>query len=63
MPRLLPLVIFICGGLVAVHFNTIVHPYTLADNRHYVFYVFKILRRYPALKYLAVPVRKPPGAL
>jgi alpha-1,2-glucosyltransferase len=56
MPTVLLLVIFICGGLVAVHFNTIVHPYTLADNRHYVFYVFKILRRYPILKYLAVPV-------
>jgi alpha-1,2-glucosyltransferase len=55
-PRFLPLVVFISGGLVAVHFNTIVNPYTLADNRHYVFYVFKILRLYPALKYLAVPV-------
>lgn len=40
----------------AVHFNTIVHPFTLADNRHYVFYVFRILLRHPAIKYLAVPV-------
>lgn len=43
-------------GLVAVHFNTIIHPYTLADNRHYVFYVFKIFRLYPAVRYVAVPV-------
>jgi alpha-1,2-glucosyltransferase len=50
-----PATIFILCGLAAVHFNTIVHPYTLADNRHYVFYVFKILLRHPAIRYLAVP--------
>ena len=49
-------VVFISAGLLAVHFNTIVHPYTLADNRHYVFYVFRLLLRHPLLKYLAVPV-------
>lgn len=40
----------------AVHFNTIIHPFTLADNRHYVFYVFKIFRQYPIVKYLLTPV-------
>ncbi|KAF2962850.1 hypothetical protein GQX73_g10722 [Xylaria multiplex] len=34
-----------CGALVValliVRFNTIIHPFTLADNRHYVFYVFR----------------------
>jgi alpha-1,2-glucosyltransferase len=39
-----------------IHCNTIVHPFTLADNRHYVFYVFRLLRRHPAIKYLAAPV-------
>lgn len=48
--------IFVAVSFLAVHFNTIIHPYTLADNRHYVFYVFKMLRLHPALKYLAVPV-------
>ncbi|KAH7389490.1 alpha-2-glucosyltransferase Alg10 [Phaeosphaeria sp. MPI-PUGE-AT-0046c] len=47
--------LFVTAAFVAVHFNTIVHPYTLADNRHYVFYVFRILRRHPIIKYLAVP--------
>ena len=42
--------------LAAIDQNTIVHPFTLADNRHYVFYVFRILLRYPAVKYLAAPV-------
>ena len=42
--------------ITVVYFNTIVHPFTLADNRHYVFYVFKTLRHWPILKYLAVPV-------
>lgn len=54
-PRILTLTAFTLLGLVAVHYNTIVHPFTLADNRHYVFYVFRILLRHPLLKYLAVP--------
>ncbi|KAL1797465.1 hypothetical protein ACET3X_004071 [Alternaria dauci] len=56
IPTLATTGLFIAVSFLAVHFNTIVHPYTLADNRHYVFYVFKMLRLHPALKYLAVPV-------
>ncbi|EUC32163.1 glycosyltransferase family 59 protein [Bipolaris zeicola 26-R-13] len=56
LPSLLASSMFVTWALLAVHFNTIIHPYTLADNRHYVFYVFKILRLYPALRYIAVPV-------
>jgi alpha-1,2-glucosyltransferase len=56
LPGILFSVVFMVGAFAAVHLNTIIHPYTLADNRHYVFYVFKILRRYPAIRYLAVPV-------
>lgn len=41
---------------VVVRYNTIVHPFTLADNRHYMFYVFRILLRNPLIKYLAVPI-------
>lgn len=48
--------LFVLGAFSAVHFNTIIHPYTLADNRHYVFYVFRILRRHSAIRYLAVPI-------
>jgi alpha-1,2-glucosyltransferase len=47
---------FIGVALLAVHYNTIVHPFTLADNRHYVFYIFRILRWHWAIKYLAAPV-------
>lgn len=39
-----------------VHFNTIVHPFTLSDNRHYVFYVFAIFRRHWAIKYAVIPI-------
>lgn len=43
--------------LAIVRFNTIVHPFTLADNRHYVFYVFRLLLGiHPAVKYAAVIV-------
>ena len=48
--------LFITLGLFAVHFNTVVHPFTLADNRHYNFYVFRILRRHYLIKYLVVSI-------
>jgi alpha-1,2-glucosyltransferase len=52
--------VFVLGTMInlammVIHYNTIVHPFTLADNRHYVFYVFKILLRHPAIKYLVAP--------
>jgi alpha-1,2-glucosyltransferase len=56
LSRLWVLLSFTVLALLVVHFNTIVHPFTLADNRHYVFYVFRLLRRHPAIKYLAAPV-------
>ena len=48
-------------GIAAVmigiaRYNTVVHPFTLADNRHYMFYVFRILLRHPSIKYIAVPI-------
>lgn len=44
------------AALAIVHFNTIIHPFTLADNRHYMFYVFRytILRR-QWVRYALVP--------
>ncbi|MCJ1380173.1 glucosyltransferase [Xylographa soralifera] len=42
--------------LIIVRYNTIVHPFTLADNRHYPFYVFRLLLRHPAIKYLVTPI-------
>ncbi|KAF4553294.1 DIE2/ALG10-like protein [Elsinoe fawcettii] len=43
------------SGLV-VYYNTIVHPFTLADNRHYMFYVFRLLTRYKGVKFLVIPL-------
>lgn len=42
--------------LLAIHYNTVIHPFTLADNRHYTFYVFRILRRNILIKYLFAPI-------
>jgi alpha-1,2-glucosyltransferase len=42
--------------LLAIHFNTIIHPFTLADNLHYVLYVFRILLLHLAFKYAAILV-------
>jgi alpha-1,2-glucosyltransferase len=44
-------------ALGVIHFNTIIHPFTLADNRHYVFYVFRYtIRRHFAVRYQLAPV-------
>ena len=56
LPRLIVAVPIMGIMLLVVRFNTIIHPFTLADNRHYVFYVFRILLRHPSIKYLAVPI-------
>ncbi|KAK7191019.1 hypothetical protein DPSP01_007809 [Paraphaeosphaeria sporulosa] len=55
-PSALAALLFNVSAFAAVHFNTIIHPYSLADNRHYVFYVFRLLFRHPVVKYLAVGV-------
>lgn len=55
-PRLWLIGLVVTSMLAVVHLNTIVHPFLLADNRHYTFYVFKILRLAPWKWYAAVPV-------
>lgn len=52
---------FILGSLLTtlliIHFNTLVHPFTLADNRHYVFYVFRYtILFHPWIRYLLAPI-------
>lgn len=43
--------------LVIVYFNTVTHPYLLADNRHYTFYVWnRWYGKYNFAKYASVPV-------
>ncbi|KAI9651342.1 glucosyltransferase [Ciborinia camelliae] len=45
------------GSLVIIKYNTIIHPFTLADNRHYVFYVFRYtILRHPVIRYLLAPI-------
>lgn len=40
-----------------VKFNTIVHPYLLADNRHYTFYLWnKFYGKYELARYAIAPV-------
>lgn len=45
-----------CLFTAIVHSNTLVHPYVLADNRHYVFYAWNyFMGRYYFFKYLLIP--------
>lgn len=40
-----------------IHCNTIVHPYLLADNRHYTFYVWKrVFEYHPENRYILGPL-------
>lgn len=44
-------------ALAIVHLNTIIHPFTLADNRHYMFYVFRYtILRADWVRYALAPV-------
>ena len=57
LPRKSTLAFFSIFATIAVYFNTIVHPFLLADNRHYTFYVTRLLvLRHWSIKYLAIPV-------
>ncbi|XP_058099204.1 dol-P-Glc:Glc(2)Man(9)GlcNAc(2)-PP-Dol alpha-1,2-glucosyltransferase isoform X2 [Magnolia sinica] len=45
------------AGLISVHFFSIAHPYLLADNRHYTFYIWrKVINAHCSVKYLLVPL-------
>ena len=42
-------------SLAIVRYNTIIHPFTLADNRHYMFYIFRYtIRRGSLMRLLLV---------
>ncbi|RPA73934.1 hypothetical protein BJ508DRAFT_44221 [Ascobolus immersus RN42] len=54
----------VVAALGMVHFNTYFHPYLLADNRSYRFYLFhRTLIPYPLAKYAAVALYVPAGYL
>jgi alpha-1,2-glucosyltransferase len=54
-PRTATIVSFLVIAAATICFNTIIHPFSLADNRHYTFYMFRLLR-IPTIKYAAIPV-------
>jgi hypothetical protein len=44
-------------SLAAIHYGTIAHPFLLADNRHYTFYIWrKIINRTSWTRYALAPV-------
>ncbi|XP_037934963.1 putative Dol-P-Glc:Glc(2)Man(9)GlcNAc(2)-PP-Dol alpha-1,2-glucosyltransferase [Teleopsis dalmanni] len=52
------IVLFVIGVCVLiVKWNTLVHPYLLADNRHYTFYIWnRLYGRFSWFKYAVTPV-------
>jgi len=54
--KLTVIVAVIVMGLV-VEFNTLAHPYLLADNRHATFYIWRrLLMRHWSVKFLVIPL-------
>jgi len=48
-------VVFLLVGFLAVHFGTVEHPFLLADNRHYTFYVWRrIVKAHDTMPYILV---------
>ncbi|KXT17038.1 hypothetical protein AC579_4353 [Pseudocercospora musae] len=56
LPRLWVAAAFVGLACLIVHFNTVVHPFMLADNRHYHFYIFKRLLRPQWIRYAVTPI-------
>lgn len=49
--------ILITTMIIVVHVNTLVHPYLLADNRHYTFYIWnRLYQKIPLFRYIVTPV-------
>lgn len=42
--------------MLTVYFNTLEHPYLLADNRHYTFYIWNRFYKYQIFRYMVIPV-------
>ncbi|KAF8048458.1 hypothetical protein N665_2507s0007 [Sinapis alba] len=54
---LLLTLVALTAGFASVHFFSLAHPYLLADNRHYPFYLWrKIINVHWLMKYMLVPV-------
>ncbi|XP_021835936.2 dol-P-Glc:Glc(2)Man(9)GlcNAc(2)-PP-Dol alpha-1,2-glucosyltransferase isoform X2 [Spinacia oleracea] len=48
--------VILTAGVLSVHFFSIAHPYLLADNRHYPFYIWrKVINAHQLMKYFLVP--------
>lgn len=44
-------------SVIIVKYNTIIHPFILADNRHYMFYIFRYtILRHPKIRFFLVPI-------
>ncbi|KAK3626580.1 glucosyltransferase [Elasticomyces elasticus] len=56
LPRLSLALIAASVACAVIWGNTIVHPFTLADNRHYIFYAFRRLLRPWWVRYAASPI-------
>lgn len=54
---LLGIVLLFALSSMAVCYGTLVHPFILADNRHYIFYIWRrIINATPYSRYLLVPL-------
>ncbi|KJX92790.1 alpha-1,2 glucosyltransferase alg10 like protein [Zymoseptoria brevis] len=56
LPRISLFAAFTLLAMVVVYANTTIHPFLLADNRHYYFYIFRRIMRPWWVRYALCPV-------
>ncbi|OVA06260.1 Glucosyltransferase Alg10 [Macleaya cordata] len=50
-------IVLLISGFLSVHLFSIAHPYLLADNRHYTFYIWRrVIKSHWLMKYLLLPL-------
>lgn len=55
--HMLAFVVLTACGMFCVYYGTVVHPFVLADNRHYFFYVWRrIIDVHPYSRFALVPI-------
>ena len=52
----LAIVFVVLSSWILVDHGTVVHPYLLADNRHYAFYLWRRILRFRAARYMLGPI-------
>lgn len=54
--RVIPFILVSCSCYVSIRYGTIVHPYLLADNRHWTNFIWRRVLKYEFIRYALIPI-------